>query len=59
MRKYGKVYENLQMFVDEHVWRAEHRSLAEKRESLCKIFNFKLYQETKDDLRNGIVGGYG
>lgn len=47
------------MYVDEHVWRAEHRSLAEKRESLCKIFSHKIYIETKDDLNSGIGGGYG
>ena len=31
MRRYGHVHENLQMFVDEAVWRAEHLTLPAKR----------------------------
>ena len=27
MRRYGKVHENLQMFIDEAVWRAEHTTI--------------------------------
>ena len=57
MRRYGKIHENLQMYVDELVWRAEHRSLAERREALCACFSFKLAQETQESV--GIGGGYG
>jgi hypothetical protein len=27
LRRYGKVHENLQMFVDEQLWRAQHPTL--------------------------------
>jgi hypothetical protein len=30
------------MFVDEMVWRAEHRSLPEKREALNLAFSFDI-----------------
>ncbi len=45
------------MYVDELVWRAEHRSLAERRDSLCKCFSFELAQEEEEVC--GIGGGYG
>ena len=39
MRRYGKVYENLQMYVDEMVFRTENRKLEQKRDALCRAFS--------------------
>jgi hypothetical protein len=39
MRKYGNVHENLQIYVDEQVFRAQNNTLAKKREALCAAFD--------------------
>lgn len=41
------------------VWRAENRSLQEKRNSLVQCFAWQLAQETDSDPKLGIGGGYG
>jgi len=59
-RKYGQVRENLQMYVDEQVFRYMNRSSARKCEALCNSFhvdNYRDYEKTKDK-ELGIGGGY-
>jgi hypothetical protein len=45
MRRYGKVHENIQMFVDEAVWRSENPTLPQRREALCMAFNIELWKD--------------
>ena len=59
MRRYGKVHENLQMFIDEAVWRAEYQALPAKREALCLAFGVDLYEEETKEAKLGVGGGYG
>lgn len=59
MRRYGNVHENLQMFIDEAVWRSEHATLPAKREALCLAFGVDLYEEEKKETKLGVGGGYG
>ena len=59
MRRFGSVHENLQMFIDEAVWRAEHNSLPAKREALCLCFGVDLWEEEQKDTKLGVGGGYG
>lgn len=56
MRKYGNVHENLQIYVDEQVFRAQNNTLAKKREALCAAFDCDQWNPAED---NGIGGGYG
>ena len=60
MRKYGKVHENLQMYVDEQVFRTENPSLEDKREALCEAFHVDHWRDQDDnkDKELGIGGGY-
>ncbi len=48
MRRYGKVHENLQMFIDEQVWRSEHSTLPQRREALCMAFNQELWKDEQE-----------
>jgi len=59
MRRYGKVHENLQMYIDEAVWRSEHSTLPTKREALCMAFSNTMWEEQQNETRLGIGGGYG
>lgn len=59
MRRYGKVHENLQMFIDEQVWRSENTTLPQRREALCMAFNQELWKDEQEQIRLGIGGGYG
>ncbi|TNV79837.1 hypothetical protein FGO68_gene7114 [Halteria grandinella] len=61
MRRYGRVHENLQMYVDEQVWRTEYTSLEEKREALCQAFHVDHWREENENPEKqlGIGGGYG
>ena len=61
MRRYGKVHENLQMYVDEQVWRTENSTLEEKREGLCQSFHVDHWKEEEENKEKelGIGGGYG
>ena len=59
MRRFGNIHENLQMFVDEAIWRAEHGTMQDKREALAKAFNVQLWAIEDKEVRNGIGGGYG
>eukprot|EP00347_Sterkiella_histriomuscorum_P015781 403355705 len=61
MRRYGKVHENLQMYIDEQVFRTENNTLEEKREALCQAFHVDHWKEQEENKDNelGIGGGYG
>lgn len=59
MRRYGKVHENLQMFIDEAVWRAEHATLPDKREALCLAYGVDLWAIEDKETKLGVGGGYG
>lgn len=55
-RRYGRIHENLQMFIDEQLFRAQHSTLSSMRLGLCTAFNIDSY---KDYEGCGIGGGYG
>ena len=61
MKKYGGVSENLQMFVDEQVWRTEHKTAEQRREALKLAFHSDHWKEENapDADKLGIGGGYG
>ena len=61
MRRYGRVHENLQMYIDEKVFNTECASLEEKREGLCEAFHVDHWKEQEEnaDKELGIGGGYG
>ena len=61
MKKYGQISENLQMFVDEQVWRTEHKTADQRRQALALAFNCEHW---KDENKKGVIplgigGGYG
>ena len=60
-RKLWNIHENLQMYVDEQVWRTEHSHIEAKRSALALAFNHEHWkEENSEDSENlGIGGGYG
>ena len=58
---YGRINENLQMYVDEQVWRTENKTAESRRQALALAFHCDHWKdENKEgDLKLGIGGGYG